>query len=421
MVSSPNCSTWSEETTGLCPVCHHSVPTMLRRIEDSIVIEQRCPRHGLHSALIADDADEYLRLREYVPPRVSGCCCGPGDSCDIGKPPTCVLLLEITQACNLSCPTCYADAKGHDFMSVNEAKRRLDLFFSTQPLLDVLMISGGEPTIHPQFTEILDLALTYPVNRVLINTNGIRITQSPEFSGVLSSRRSRIELYLSFSSFDPAVHIRLYGKDLRDVKARAFDVAEKASVFVNVVATVEAGVNDSELGELLTFCLSKSNIVGLVLQPVMDTGRFNHSYDPMNRTTLTGAIGRLCEQSNSMLRPTDFVGLPCSHPDCAALTYGLLDAHRTVLTPLPRSLDIGRYVDLFSDRLSFQGLLLAAGQDREIQVQLDPEAQPRPWYKEWYVWTPISIVVVGTIAGIAIDLGTHQGPIAGTLGLGKAE
>ncbi len=335
---------------------------MLRRIEDSIVIEQRCPRHGLHSALIADDADEYLRLREYVPPRVSGCCCGPGDSCDIGKPPTCVLLLEITQACNLACPTCYADAKGHDFMSVNEAKRRLDLFFSPQPLLDVLMISGGEPTIHPQFTEILDLALTYPVNRVLINTNGIRITQSPELSGVLSSRRSRIELYLSFSSFDPAVHIRLYGKDLRDVKARAFDVAEKASVFVNVVATVEAGVNDSELGELLTFCLSKSNIVGLVLQPVMDTGRFNHSYDPMNRTTLTGAIGRLCEQSNSMLRPTDFVGLPCSHPDCAALTYGLLDANRTVLTPLPRSLDIGRYVDLFSDRLSFQGLLLAAGQ-----------------------------------------------------------
>ena len=54
---------------------------------------------------------------------------------------------------------------------------------------------------------------------------------------------------------------------------------------------------------------------------------------------------------------SDFVGLPCSHPDCCVLTYGFLDAGRTEITPLPRHLDVSRYLDLFTDRISFSGLI----------------------------------------------------------------
>jgi uncharacterized radical SAM superfamily Fe-S cluster-containing enzyme len=352
---------WSESTTGLCPVCLASVPATLFREKDQIYLRQQCVRHGDSTALIASDAEEYLRLRTYVPPRVSGgCCCGPGDSCDIGKPPTCILILEITNACNLACPTCYADAHGHEFMSLDEVRSRLDMFFSKQPLLDVLMLSGGEPTIHPQFIELLDIVLNYPVNRVLINTNGLRIAQSDTLLSQLSIRRRRIELYLSLSSFNPETHKRLYGKDLLVQKAAAFDAAERGKLFVNVVATVESGVNDSELGSLFRFCLSKPNINGLILQPAMNNGRYRNEYDPLTRTTLTGAITNLCDQSEGALIPKDFVGLPCSHPDCAALTYGFLDSERKVLTPLPRHLDVARYIDLFSDRISFHGMLQSA-------------------------------------------------------------
>src|SRR3569833_2086088 len=166
---------WTEIRQGLCPTCLRSVPAVLTEVDGAIVMTQSCPRHGDSRALVASDAGHYHRLRLYVPERSAQGCCGPGVVCgpDAG-PPTCVLLLEITQACNLRCPTCFADAKGHDFMTLDEARRRLDKFFSQQSALDVLMISGGEPTIHPQFVEILDLALTYPIDRILINTNGIR-------------------------------------------------------------------------------------------------------------------------------------------------------------------------------------------------------------------------------------------------------
>ena len=353
--------TWTEETRGLCPTCLRDVPTRLSAENGQIWITQDCSRHGGSRALIASDAGEYLRLRQYVPDRTGGgCCFGPDDACTTSGPPTCVLLLEITQACNLRCPTCYADAHGHDFMPLDVARRRLDAFFRTQPRLDVLMLSGGEPTIHPQFSEMLDLSLAYPVGRVLVNTNGLRLAQNDALVQTLARHRDRIELYFSFSSFQEAGHTHFYGRDLRREKMAALGAAQDAGLFVNLVATVENGINDDEIGALFRFALSREAVAGLVFQPVMDTGRYQHGYRPEDRMTLTGVLAELEHQTDGALRSTDFVGLPCSHPDCCALTYGFLDKDRTTLTPLPRHLDVARYMEMFADRISFAGLVGSA-------------------------------------------------------------
>lgn len=349
---------WREETRGLCPECLREVPSALFEEDGRIWIAQRCPRHGEARALLASDAGEYRRLRQYTPERVGGCCCGPGDSC--GKPPVCVLLLEITQACNLRCPTCYADAHGHDFMTVEEARGRLDSFFRMQSTLDVLMLSGGEPTIHPQFAEILAMVLEYPVGRVLVNTNGLRIHQDDRMVAVLAEHRRRVELFFSFSSFRPEVHERLYGRDLRTEKLSALVRAREAGLFTTLVPTIERGVNDDEIGDLYRFALSHDNVNGLNFQPVMNAGRYQHEYAPVERMTLTGVLQALEEQTDGALRSGDFVGLPCSHPDCCAITYGFLDAERAHIEPLPRHLDIARYLELFSDRISFSGLVGSA-------------------------------------------------------------
>jgi uncharacterized radical SAM superfamily Fe-S cluster-containing enzyme len=353
---------WNEETTGLCPACLRTVPARLY-VDDAgrVWIEQTCGRHGANRSLVASDAAEYLRLRQYVPDRTGGgCCCGPGEDCGpdaTDGPPTCVLLLEITQACNLRCPTCYADAHGHDYMTPAEASRRLDAFFAAQGRLDVLMISGGEPTIHPRFAEMLDLALSYPIGRVLVNTNGLRLFQKREVVDAIAAHKDRVELYLSFASFRPEVHERLYGRDLTTEKRGAMERARDAGILMTLVPTVERGVNDAEIGDLYRFALSMDNINGVTYQPVMDNGRYEHGFDPADRLTLTGVLSELERQTDGALKTTDFVGLPCSHPDCCALTYGLLDASRTTLTPLPRHLDVARYMDLFADRITFEGIL----------------------------------------------------------------
>lgn len=356
-----NSNLWMEETTGLCPTCLRTVPARLLEDKGQVWISQECSRHGENRALIASDAQEYHRLRKYVPPRISGCCCGPDEDCgETPGPPTCVLLLEITQACNLRCPTCYADAQGHDFMTVAAARERLDTFFRQQSRLDVLMLSGGEPTIHPQFADILAMALTYPINRILVNTNGLKLNQSEALVNQLHAQRGRVELYFSFGSFRGEVHKRLYGVDLTRHKRDAFLRAQEAGIFATLVPTIERGVNEDEIAELYHFALSLDNINGITYQPVMDNGRYKNEYCPEDRMTLTGVLRELETQTAGELRSSDFVGLPCSHPDCCALTYGLLDAQRATLTPLTRHLDMSRYLDLFSDRITFSGLVGAA-------------------------------------------------------------
>jgi len=222
------------------------------------------------------------------------------------------------------------------------------------------MLSGGEPTIHPDFSQILETALRFPIGRVLVNTNGLRINQNTELLDTLHKHRDRIELYFSFASFRPSVHTRLYGLDLRKQKVAALERARDADIFVTLVPTVERGVNEEEIGDLYRFALSMDNITGLTYQPVMSAGRYQHEYHADERLTLTDVLQQLEIQTGGELRSTDFVGLPCSHPDCCALTYGFLNPERSKIIPLPRHLDVGRYLDLFSDRISFAGLLGSA-------------------------------------------------------------
>ena len=352
---------FTEETESLCPVCLQPCAARIERDGARIWKQTVCPNHGGNRALIASDADEYLRLRQYVAPRVSGGCCGSGSTCgaDAG-PPVCVLLLEITLACNLACPTCYADAHGHDFMPLTEVRRRLELFFKRTASLDVLMLSGGEPTIHPEFAAILAMALEYPVGRVLVNTNGLLLARGHPVLDQLASHKDRVELFLSYAGPSAAAHVALYGRDLRSEKEDALRRAKDADLWTTLVQTAAFGVNDQDVGSVFRSAMAWPNVSGVNYQPVMTAGRHRGPHSPLERLTLTDVLSLLEAQTGGALRSSDFVGLPCSHPDCCAITYGLLNAARTTIVPLPRHLDVARYLDLFADRISLAGILGSA-------------------------------------------------------------
>ena len=93
---------------------------------------------------------------------------------------TCVGVLEITSSCNLSCPMCYAHSgPGGKHLSFDECTAAIDRLVETEGRPEVLQLSGGEPTIHPQFLEILDYGYRQPIDVVMINTNGIRFAHDP--------------------------------------------------------------------------------------------------------------------------------------------------------------------------------------------------------------------------------------------------
>mgnify|MGYP001245500821 CR=1 FL=1 len=319
----------------------------LRRADGKVVFEdgsvfmlKRCPVHGPERVLLADDVDYYRRARELflkrseMPVRFNtpvrwGC---PYDCglCADHEQHSCLTLVEITDHCNLECPVCYAGSgpSRPEFRSLAEIERMLDAVVRNEGEPDVVQFSGGEPTLHPDFFAALDLARARPIRHLMVNTNGLRIADDADFARRLADYLPGFEIYLQFDSLRPAVHRRLRGRDLVDVRRRALDRLNALGLSTTLVVTLARGVNDDEVGALIDFALTQPCVRGVTLQPVQSAGRLR-GFDPAtDRLTLTEVRRRVLEQT-SVFRPEDLIPVPC-HPDALAMAYALKLGDRTV-------------------------------------------------------------------------------------------
>jgi uncharacterized radical SAM superfamily Fe-S cluster-containing enzyme len=95
----------------------------------------------------------------------------------------------------------------------------------------------------------------------------------------------------------------------------------KLDISTTLVITVERGVNDGELGEMIEFALKQPAVRGVTIQPVQQAGRMLGYQSAEHRLTLTEVRRRILEQT-SVFRPEDLIPVPC-HPDALAMAYAL--------------------------------------------------------------------------------------------------
>ncbi|MEZ5465201.1 MAG: radical SAM protein [Lysobacteraceae bacterium] len=314
--------------------------TCLRRVEGNLIIKDQrvfmdkwCPEHGRERVLIADDADYYRMARERFikPPELPerfnterrwGC---PYDCglCPEHMQHSCLTLVEVTDHCNLRCPICYADSGPHrpGFRDLATIERMLDAVVANEGEPDVVQISGGEPTLHPDFFAILDAAKARPIRHLMVNTNGLRIAKEPEFVERLASYMPGFELYLQFDSLRDEVHQELRGAKLSEIRRRALENLNRHDISTTLVVTVKKGLNDGELGEIIDFALQQPCVRGVTFQPIQHAGRAE-GFDPAsNRLTLTEVRRRIIEQS-AHFEGKDLIPVPCN-PDSLAMAYAL--------------------------------------------------------------------------------------------------
>jgi uncharacterized radical SAM superfamily Fe-S cluster-containing enzyme len=109
-----------------------------------------------------------------------------------------------------------------------------------------VQISGGEPTLHPEFFAILDAAKRRPIKHLMINTNGLRIAKEPEFAARLAAYQPGFEVYLQFDSLRDEVHQDLRGARLAEIRLRALEHLNTHDISTTLVVTVKEGLNDHE-------------------------------------------------------------------------------------------------------------------------------------------------------------------------------
>jgi uncharacterized radical SAM superfamily Fe-S cluster-containing enzyme len=323
-------------------ICSHC----FRKLEGKIVFEdgkvyllKRCPEHGAERVLVADDVDYYRRCREvflkppempqvYNTPVKWGC---PYDCglCTDHEQHSCLTLVELTDCCNLRCPVCYAasgpERTEHRPLALIE--KMLDAVVRNEGKPDVVQLSGGEPTLHPDFLTILKMARARPIRHLMVNTNGLRIAQDEEFVKHLAGMEG-FEIYLQFDSFEREALLDLRGSDLRGVRERALERLNKYEISTTLVLTLKKGLNDGGIGKVIDFALTQPCVRGVTLQPIQDAGRLENFNPATDRLTLTEVRRKILEQT-SIFRAEDVIPVPC-HPDALAMAYALKINSRVV-------------------------------------------------------------------------------------------
>jgi uncharacterized radical SAM superfamily Fe-S cluster-containing enzyme len=322
-----------ELTNSVCSTC-------LRKVEAKVVIQdgcvyllKRCAEHGAQKVLIADDAEYWLMTRRFLKPGQMplrfntpikyGC---PYDCglCPDHEQHSCLTLVEITDGCNLTCPVCYSEsspARMGEHRTLAQVEFMLDCVVRNEGEPDVVQISGGEPTVHPRFWEVLDAAKRRPIRHLMLNTNGVRIAGEAGFAERLASYQPGFEVYLQWDSLEERALRELRGADLREVRRRALERLEAAGVSTTLVVTLRKGLNDHEVGAIIDFALGWRCVRGVTFQPIQAAGRLE-SYDPArDRLTLTEVRRRILEQTK-VFGDADVIPVPC-HPDCLAMAYAL--------------------------------------------------------------------------------------------------
>ena len=331
----------------ICSTCYRRVDAKIVFEDGRVLMLKHCPEHGAERVLVADDVEYYRRCREVflkapeMPVRFNtpvkwGC---PYDCglCTDHEQHSCLTLVEICDYCNLRCPVCYAES-GPDrqqFRSLEQIERMLDAVVRNEGRPDVVQISGGEPTVHPEFFAVLDLAKARPIRHVMVNTNGIRIAEDEAFAARLAGYMPDFEVYLQFDSFDRDALVALRGADLRTIRTRAIERLNRHGISTTLVVTLKKGLNDGEVGRIIEYALEQPCVRGVTFQPVQAAGRLD-GFDPAtDRLTLTEVRRRILEQS-TVFRPEDIIPVPC-HPDALAMAYALKAAGRVV--PLTGMID----------------------------------------------------------------------------------
>jgi uncharacterized radical SAM superfamily Fe-S cluster-containing enzyme len=327
-----------------------------------VMMEKTCPEHGAQSVRLSDDVDWYQRTRAVTPPKAPprspnkkavhhGCPfdCGP---CESHEQRVRLPVVTITSACNLDCPICYVHNKNDDAFHMREHAFRKTIELLVRDHggeLDILNLTGGEPTLHPQFLEFLEIARALGVHRTTLCTNGIKIVKDPTLAPRLAAIGARVAL--SFDTFEEDADVLLQGAKLFDLKMRCLDILEEHGVDTTLIPVMTRGVNDHEIGNIIDLLVTRPNIRHLEVHTMTFTGQSGTTFDRAGRISIREVLERIEQTTDGLLHVEDFVPSPCAHPLCYQIAYLLIDPDGGAPVPFTRFLSREEIYEALADRL----------------------------------------------------------------------
>ena len=234
-------------TRSVCPTCKATIDAQILVRDEKVIMRKRCPEHGWFEALLSSNFENYREWERYNKPGTlplefqtevkHGC---PDDCglCASHQQHTCLGILEITQSCNYDCPVCFASSGTslkHKHLDFETIKEMIHTLLKSEGKVDLIQISGGEPTIHPDIFEIVDYAKkTGKIQTIMMNSNGRKFAQSKEFCK--KAKEAGLHgVYLQFDGFKDSTYKELRGDNrLLSEKFKAIENLSEAGLKITL-------------------------------------------------------------------------------------------------------------------------------------------------------------------------------------------
>ncbi len=179
-----------------------------------------------------------------------------------------IVVWNITRTCNLRCVHCYADSHAEKYageLSWEQCCEVIDDLADYQ--VNALLLSGGEPLVHPMLPQILERATGRGL-KVTISTNGTRIT--PELAA-LFKKLGVAYVGISLDGIG-AIHDRFRGVEgAFDQAVRGFKLCEEVGQKTGLRLTLTRN-NVQCMPEILDF-IERENIQRVCFYHLVPTGR----------------------------------------------------------------------------------------------------------------------------------------------------
>lgn len=356
--------------TSICPECLRSIEANFYYEGNSVFLNKICPEHGSCSDLFYSNKDLFEKAMKFSPwmepasqnPRCPQEC----GLCGFHKSAASIINIDLTNACNLKCPFCFASSNEGEkiYLSPEKIRFMLKSIKPNRGQRAVLQISGGEPTVSPYFLEAISIAKEVGFYWIQAVTNGIKFGKSLEFTR--KAKEAGLKgLYMQFDGVDDEVWKKTRGEALMDIKNAAIENCRKEGLRVILVVTLVKGINGEQVGKILKYALENiDTVVGISFQPLSFTGRvpfeermqkrytLSHLAEDLEKTT-AGKLKALRDfyplssivpisKLINLTRKTPFEQkvMECTcHPLCGLGTYLLVEEKTKNFIPLPEIFD----------------------------------------------------------------------------------
>ncbi|MCX6905446.1 MAG: radical SAM protein, partial [Verrucomicrobia bacterium] len=279
---------------------------------------------------------------------------GCPDSCGLcsdHEQHVCLPILEITNHCDLKCPVCLVSNPATHHLTRDEVARILDGLLQSEGQIDVLNLSGGEPTMNPHFREIVEECVARnDILRVSVSTNGLNLSRDADLLSFLAERR--VIVSLQFDGLDDGFYLALRGRPLLESKLRLIEQCGAMNTPMSLTATIVSGVNNGRVAEVADLLFQHDHILSVMFQPAAYAGNAARMARPATAATIPDVVEALRGAGKGAVSPADFSPLPCSHPACFSLAFYLKVGERQFV-PIKRLVSAERYQRLIQNRAIF--------------------------------------------------------------------